>query len=267
VPSLAEMPAGCRFRPRCSHATKACESEQALQDAGGGRRVRCVRFRELELPSEPRWKDRFIASRPYEKYVRGPAEHAARMRSTGNAAPPPARPQRSWFGQLSTMVRRQIAIIAADRALAISLVALAPVMAIALFFVLGNGGLTPAFATIKGKRQQVANIVTPNVLFGLMFCISLIATVDSFREIVKELPIVRRERSIGLSLSAYLASKLVVLIPFVVVQTTILSLAAIAQRPANGAAQSYSPRQPLGRRAPVRRSSASSVRATPTRSR
>ena len=50
VPSLAEMPAGCRFRPRCSHATKACEGEQALQDAGGGRKVRCVRFRELDLP-------------------------------------------------------------------------------------------------------------------------------------------------------------------------------------------------------------------------
>ena len=202
--------------------------QEALEYFGGGEFADV--FRALEEPSTPPWKDKFKASRPYETYVRGPAEHAARMRRAGNEPPPPPRPQRSWFGQLSTMVRRQIAVIMADRGLAISLVALAPIMAIALFAVLGHGGLKPAFATIKGKRQQVANIVTPNVLFGLMFCISLIATVDSFREIVKELPIVRRERSIGLSLSAYLMSKLVVLIPFVVMQTTILTLAAVARQ-------------------------------------
>ena len=50
VPSLAEMPTGCRFRPRCAHAATGCEAEQALQDAGGGRKVRCWRFGELELP-------------------------------------------------------------------------------------------------------------------------------------------------------------------------------------------------------------------------
>ncbi|MCC8965460.1 ABC transporter ATP-binding protein [Bradyrhizobium sp. Pear76] len=50
VPSIAEMPAGCRFRARCAHATKGCEAEQKLQDAGGGRKVRCWRFAELNLP-------------------------------------------------------------------------------------------------------------------------------------------------------------------------------------------------------------------------
>ena len=197
--------------------------EEALEYFGGGEFADV--FRALEEPTTPPWKDKFKVSRPYDKYVRGPAEHAARMRTAGNETPPPARPQRSWFGQLSTMVRRQIAVIMADRGLAISLVALAPIMAIALVAVLGKGGLAPA----RQNGKVVENITTPNVLFGLMFCISLIATVDSFREIVKELPIVRRERSIGLSLSAYLMSKLVVLIPFVVAQTTILSLAAVAQ--------------------------------------
>ncbi|WFU58558.1 ABC transporter ATP-binding protein [Bradyrhizobium pachyrhizi] len=50
VPSIAEMPNGCRFRARCAHAVKGCEAEQKLQDAGGGRRVRCWRFAELNLP-------------------------------------------------------------------------------------------------------------------------------------------------------------------------------------------------------------------------
>jgi len=44
------MPDGCRFMARCPYATAGCEAEQELRDAGDGRRVRCWRFGELELP-------------------------------------------------------------------------------------------------------------------------------------------------------------------------------------------------------------------------
>jgi len=50
VPSILDMPNGCRFKARCPHAVAGCEAEQELCDAGGGRKVRCWRFRELELP-------------------------------------------------------------------------------------------------------------------------------------------------------------------------------------------------------------------------
>jgi peptide/nickel transport system ATP-binding protein len=50
VPSITEMPNGCRFKARCPHATAGCEAEQELLDAGEGRKVRCWRFGELELP-------------------------------------------------------------------------------------------------------------------------------------------------------------------------------------------------------------------------
>ena len=50
VPSPGAMPAGCRFRSRCPHAMLGCEAEQVLHDAGHGRRVRCWRYRELDLP-------------------------------------------------------------------------------------------------------------------------------------------------------------------------------------------------------------------------
>ncbi len=50
VPTLGQMPAGCRFRARCPHAVAGCEQPQALQDAGEGRRVRCWRYRDLALP-------------------------------------------------------------------------------------------------------------------------------------------------------------------------------------------------------------------------
>jgi peptide/nickel transport system ATP-binding protein len=50
APSIMEMPNGCRFKARCPHAVKGCEVEQELLDAGDGRKVRCWRFKELELP-------------------------------------------------------------------------------------------------------------------------------------------------------------------------------------------------------------------------
>jgi peptide/nickel transport system ATP-binding protein len=50
VPSITEMPNGCRFKARCGYAAPGCEAEQDLLDAGGGRKVRCWRFKELELP-------------------------------------------------------------------------------------------------------------------------------------------------------------------------------------------------------------------------
>jgi peptide/nickel transport system permease protein len=46
VPRPDAWPPGCRFAPRCPHATAACERPQALEQAGE-RQVRCVRWKEL----------------------------------------------------------------------------------------------------------------------------------------------------------------------------------------------------------------------------
>jgi peptide/nickel transport system ATP-binding protein len=50
VPSIMDMPNGCRFKARCPHAVSGCEAEQAFLDGGNGRKVRCWRFHELDLP-------------------------------------------------------------------------------------------------------------------------------------------------------------------------------------------------------------------------
>jgi peptide/nickel transport system ATP-binding protein len=49
VPSADDMPAGCRFEPRCTHARDVCRASQSLQRVDG-RAVRCVRTSELSLP-------------------------------------------------------------------------------------------------------------------------------------------------------------------------------------------------------------------------
>jgi len=49
VPSPREMPAGCRFSPRCPYSEPKCEEAQVLM-ARDGRHVRCWRYDSLTLP-------------------------------------------------------------------------------------------------------------------------------------------------------------------------------------------------------------------------
>jgi oligopeptide/dipeptide ABC transporter ATP-binding protein len=53
VPDPAAHPRGCRFHPRCPFAAMRCVAEDpALEDAGAGHQVRCVRWREIENDPE-----------------------------------------------------------------------------------------------------------------------------------------------------------------------------------------------------------------------
>jgi oligopeptide transport system ATP-binding protein len=47
ITSNIKLPKGCRFRPRCKYATKACEeAEPQLIDAGGGHMVACYLYKK-----------------------------------------------------------------------------------------------------------------------------------------------------------------------------------------------------------------------------
>jgi peptide/nickel transport system ATP-binding protein len=50
VPSPANMPTGCRFRPRCPHSIDGCEAEQAMIAPSSAHLARCWRSPELNLP-------------------------------------------------------------------------------------------------------------------------------------------------------------------------------------------------------------------------
>ena len=50
VPSLARLPQGCRFAPRCTFATDACRAgEPALAPVSPGHDARCIRAAEIDL--------------------------------------------------------------------------------------------------------------------------------------------------------------------------------------------------------------------------
>ncbi|MGL5116411.1 MAG: methionine ABC transporter ATP-binding protein, partial [Beijerinckiaceae bacterium] len=49
APSLARLPEGCAFRPRCGHETEACCQQPAATEYAGGRMARCCNpLRKLE---------------------------------------------------------------------------------------------------------------------------------------------------------------------------------------------------------------------------
>ncbi len=45
VPNLLNLPPGCAFLPRCDYAGEECHKPQEMRDLGGGRLVRCARYK------------------------------------------------------------------------------------------------------------------------------------------------------------------------------------------------------------------------------
>lgn len=127
------------------------------------------------------------------------------------AIAPPPKPQ-SWGAQLGTLVRRYAAALGADRTFLVIMVALPFVM----------GAMARALA--KGRFTQETAL---NAL--LILCVGAVLTgaANAVRELVKERVIYQRERAVGLSRSAYLMSKIVVLGTVTVLQAIVLTLVAL----------------------------------------
>ncbi|GAA3049073.1 FHA domain-containing protein [Streptomyces roseofulvus] len=165
---------------------------------------------------DSRFHRRYIEDATVRPYAPGAGGDGAAGAPASAHAPPP-KPQ-SWGGQLRTLVRRYSAALAADRTFLAIMVALPFVMG-AMARALSEGSLGPES--------------TLNVL--LILCVGGVLTgaANAVRELVKERSIYRRERAVGLSRSAYLASKVVVLGTVTVVQAVVLTLVALVGVPLN----------------------------------
>jgi ABC transport system ATP-binding/permease protein len=171
-----------------------------------------VFVRQQEQPRTD-WFRAFRKHEAWARYVGQPLQRAAQPSPA--SLPPPgdeSRPRAVSAGrQFRTLVRRNVAVLAGSRGYAALLVAQAPLIAALLLVSLGSGNLAPAGT---GKPRAF--------LLVLMVAAVAMGLVNACREIVKELPIYRRERTVGLSLTAYLASKYACLGVLAVFETAVL---------------------------------------------
>jgi ABC-type multidrug transport system ATPase subunit/pSer/pThr/pTyr-binding forkhead associated (FHA) protein len=170
-------------------------------------------FSDLEGKRDFDFRKRFEESEAYLVYVREPvaqleigdADHS------GLAADPP---RHRWWRQLSTLTRRYLAVIASDRANTILILAQAPLLAVIVALAVDPDG----FAVSRPDAMSAGL----TAIFFLTVCVTYMGLGNSIREVVKELPIYARERMIGLSSTAYLTSKVIVLGSVTVAQAAVL---------------------------------------------
>ncbi|WP_345674319.1 FHA domain-containing protein [Yinghuangia aomiensis] len=164
--------------------------------------------------------ERFRASEPHARYVESglnPAGGTAPQPQADRPQVKPPKPQ-SWGSQLFTLSRRYLSVIASDRKY------LALLMAAPIFL-----GALCRF--IPGELVTDEPGSNPDVLTKLLvlFVISgLMGSATAVNELIKERAIYLRERSAGLSVSAYLCSKLLVLGAIAALQGAALTAVALA---------------------------------------
>ena len=177
-------------------------------------------FEAFERYPDRDWAGEFKASPAYARYVAVQLKKAEAR--TGDMQLPEARPRRGALRQMSTLTRRYVRVIAADRGYLLFM-ALLPVILGALIHLAGaSQGLAGPPYTNQNAQET---------LLLLVICACLSGAASSVRELVKERDIYVRERAAGLCCGAYLCSKLLVLGVITVVQSLVLVLLG-AGRPA-----------------------------------
>jgi ABC-type multidrug transport system ATPase subunit len=167
-------------------------------------------FLALDEGRDADWKGRFRADERFELRVREPLASAdlVAVPARPNIDPPP--PPTPVGNQLGVLIRRYLAVLRADHGFALALAAQAPIFGV-LFMLLMHGNVMLAAEGLN------ASVLTWLIVIGATW----LGTSNAIREIVKELPIYRRERAIGLSAGAYVMSKVIVLGLITVVQVLV----------------------------------------------
>ena len=137
---------------------------------------------------------------------------------------PPAKTQR-WITQLTTLIARYLKVISSDKYFIALLAALPFVLAMVGYAVGTDYGFGPGSNDDFGLNPQARPL-----LLVLILGASFMGLSASVQELVKERTIYERERSVGLSASAYLTSKVLVLGVLVSIQTTIFVLITLSSR-------------------------------------
>ncbi|MEI5523155.1 FHA domain-containing protein [Streptomyces brasiliscabiei] len=156
------------------------------------------------------WAGRWKGSQHYQMYaadIDAVAPQSVHMPPPQSMRPP--KPQ-GWFSQLGTLVRRYVSVIVSDKGfLALTVILPAVLGAVSLL-------IDPDKDLLVRPVNKVTNLPLPNgtattVLLILAVGACFAGAANSVRELIKERVIYERERATGLSRSAYLMSKVIVL--------------------------------------------------------
>ncbi|MEU1116963.1 MULTISPECIES: FHA domain-containing protein [unclassified Streptomyces] len=173
-------------------------------------------FEAFEGDHDRDWAEEYRRSPLHQQYIANSSAQPFAAGARRGAAPPasfaPPPKAQSWGSQLRTLVRRYAAALGADRTFLAIMIALPFVM----------GAMARALAGSRLTQETAMNAL-------LILCVGGVLTgaANAVRELVKERVIYRRERAVGLSRSAYLMSKVVVLGTITVLQAVVLTLVAL----------------------------------------
>ncbi len=151
------------------------------------------------------WAGRWRGSPHYQMYA---ADLDAAPPQSVSVQAPPARIQKSqsWGSQLWTLMRRYVSVLASDRGFLALMVILPAVLGVVSLLIPSDYGL--GYGPV-GKHQTNRDASTISLILAVGMCFS--GAANSVRELIKERVIYERERATGLSRSAYLMSKIIVL--------------------------------------------------------
>ncbi|MGW4227353.1 FHA domain-containing protein [Streptomyces bauhiniae] len=175
------------------------------------------------------WAGRWKGSQHYQMYA---ADLDAVAAQSVTAPPPqavkPPKPQ-SWGSQLLTLIRRYVSVIASDKGfLALTVILPAVLGAVSLLIDHEKGLLVNPLNPRTGLHVPNGTATTVLLILAVGACFA--GAANSVRELIKERVIYERERATGLSRSAYLMSKVVVLGAVTVLQGLMVGLIGFASR-------------------------------------
>ncbi|MER5683792.1 FHA domain-containing protein [Streptomyces sp. NPDC002205] len=170
------------------------------------------------------WAGRWRGSQHYQMYA---ADIDAVAAQSVHMPPPqqmrPPKPQ-GWMTQLWTLIRRYTSVIASDKGFMGLMVILPAVLGIVSVVIPADFGLAPP----KPPSKFNGDAGTIMLILAVGMCFS--GAANSVRELIKERVIYERERATGLSRSAYLMSKVIVLGVITAIQGVIICGIGFATR-------------------------------------
>jgi ABC-type multidrug transport system ATPase subunit/pSer/pThr/pTyr-binding forkhead associated (FHA) protein len=140
------------------------------------------------------------------------------------AAPSPARPARprpDVGRQSALLARRYLTLMVRDRRNLAILLGQVPLIALGIALLFKADVL----------RGEIDTNNAALLLFLVVTSMIWLGAIDAAREIIKERPLMERERAIGVRLSAYLGSKSIVLFGLVAIQAVLLGAVTFGLRP------------------------------------